>query len=284
VPSTWRVRNSDDGCGPAAHHTAVKRTWLVVIALVLAACGAAPSARVPLPAPDESAPPSSAPSAEPLASPGPTLAPTATASPVPLPVGGRVSSAQADFDCDGRADRLEFYARADVVRGEQPFVARLSLANGATSEVLLDGFSDLTPLIGTTDVNGDRCDDAIVTVGHGASTTWTTFLVYDGADLRRVEEDGKPVMFLFGGSVRHGNAIECRTTKDASEIIARAASDYTSELQWDTVEDVHRWSTKTHLVLWSTTRSVIAVRDRYAMPANQEKYWGLSCGNVKFPG
>jgi hypothetical protein len=195
-----------------------------------------------------------------------------------------VSSAQADFDCDGAADRLEFYARAGTVVGDPPFVARLTLANGRTSELLVDGYSDVTPLIGTADVNGDGCDDAIVTVGRGASTTWTTFLVYDGSDLRRVEENSKPVTFLFGGSVRHGNAIECRTTKDAPEIVARAASDYTSELQWDTVEDVHRWSTKTRLVLWSSTRSVIAVPAPYAMPTDTQRYWGFSCGNVKFNG
>jgi hypothetical protein len=102
--------------------------------------------------------------------------------------------------------------------------------------------------------------------------------------LRRVEEDGKPVTFLFGGSVRHGNAIECRRTKDAAEIVARAVSDYTSDFQWEAVEDVHHWSSKSQLVLWSTTQSVIAVSIRYAMPADQERYWGFSCGSVKLSG
>lgn len=141
-----------------------------------------------------------------------------------------------------------------------------------------------SPLIGIADVNGDGCDDAIVTVGRGASTTWTSFLVYDGNELRQVEEDGKPVTFLFGGTVSHGNAIECRRTKDAAELVVRAASDFTSDYQWDAVEDVHHWVTRSQLVLWSTSRSVIVVSVRYAMPADQERYWGLSCGNVKLAG
>jgi len=91
-------------------------------------------------------------------------------------------------------------------------------------------------------------------------------------------------MFLFGGSVRHGNAIECRRTKDAPEIIARGVSDYTSDYNWDLVEDVHRWSTKSRLVLWSRTATVIAVSTRFAMPPNSDRYWGLDCGALKFGG
>lgn len=263
----------------------MRRSWLPLLALVLAACTGAPSGLPPGSGDDHIADQSGTPRTAP-AEPS-SLAAIAPATPTPhatFAIGDRVSSGQADFDCDGRADRLDFYMRVGASAQDAPFVARLTLATGATSDLALEGTSDVAPLMGTADVNGDRCDDAIVTVGRGASTTWTTFLVYDGTELRRVEEDGKPVMFLFGGSVRHGNAIECRTTKDASEIIARAASDYTSDYQWDTVEDVHRWSTKTHLVLWSTTRSVIAVPVRDAMPTDQEKYWGLSCGNVKFSG
>src|SRR5438105_266840 len=66
--------------------------------------------------------------------------------------------------------------------------------------------------------------------------------------------------------------------------LARAVSDYTSDFQWDAVEDVHHWSTRSRLVLWSTSRSVIDVGVRYAMPADQERYWGLSCGSVKRAG
>jgi hypothetical protein len=268
----------------------VRRTALVAVALVLASCAAAvPTAPARSegrhqaaadadrrPDPDTTSP---RPSPTVPADVAPTETPTAS-----LPLGERIASAQADFDCDGRPDRLEFVARVGAPPQDASTLARLVLATGAVHELALDASGDRSPLIGIADVNGDGCDDAIVTVGHGASTTWTTFLVYDGTALRRVEEDGKPVMFLFGGSVRHGNAIECRRIKDAPEIVARAASDYTSDFQWDTVEDVHRWSTKSRLVLWSTSRSVIAVGVRNAMPADSARYWGLSCGAVKLSG
>jgi hypothetical protein len=35
-------------------------------------------------------------------------------------------------------------------------------------------------------------------------------------------------------------------------------------------------------VLWSTTHSVIVVSVRYAMPPDEERYWALSCGSLKF--
>jgi hypothetical protein len=216
------------------------------------------------------------------AAPPPAAAATASSS----PVGESLASAQADFDCDGRADRLQFFARPAGAPRDASILARLTLATAAVHETTI-GSNDVAepdPLIGIADVNGDGCDDAIVTVGRGASTTWTSFLVYDNNELRRVEEDGKPAMFLFGGSVRHGNAIECRTLKDSSEIVARAVSDYTSDFQWDAVEDIHHWSTRSRLVLWSTSRSVIEVSVRYAMPTDQDRYWGLSCGSVKRAG
>lgn len=201
-------------------------------------------------------------------------------------VGASLSSAQGDFDCDGRTDQLQFFAQPPGTPREALILARLTLATAAVRETTL-GSNDVVepnPLIGVADVNGDGCDDAIVIVGRGASTTWTGFLVYDNDALRRVEEDGKPVTFLFGGSVRHGNAIECRTRKDAAEIVARAVSDYTSDSQWDAVEDVHHWSTKSRLVLSSTTRSVILASVPDAMPTDQARYWGLTCGNVKLSG
>src|SRR5205085_7538612 len=76
-------------------------------------------------------------------------------------------------------------------------LARLTLATAAVHETTL-GSNDVAepnPLIGIADVNGDGCDDAIVTVGQGASTVWTSFLVYADGALRRVEENGAPVMF-----------------------------------------------------------------------------------------
>jgi hypothetical protein len=252
--------------------------------LLLVSCAAAvtptptPSAEISTSDPGPSASPGGRPVASPSAA--PVVAPTGAPA-----VGERLASVQADFDCDGRADLLQFFARPVGAPRDASVLARLTLATGAVHETTLGSNVDQpNPLIGIADVNGDGCDDAIVTVGRGASTTWTSFLVYDGKDLRQVEEDGKPAMFLFGGSVRHGNGIECRARKDATEIVARAVSDYTSDFQWDAVEDVHHWSTKSALVLWSTSRSVIPVSVRYAMPSDENRYWGLSCGNVKLAG
>ena len=259
----------------------MRRLVPVAVALLLASCAPAPSPDVtreqPQPA-SELAEPS--PIVVSSSSPAAIAAPSDQVHPA-FPLGERLEGAQADFDCDGRADQLDFYP----IAGSAPIglnrLARLTLASGAVRDLALSGMEGVSPLIGIADVNGDGCDDAIVTLGHGASTTWTTFVVYDGNDLRQAEEEGKPVMFLFGGSVRHGNAIECRRTKDAPEIVVRAVSDYTTELQWDTVEDVHHWSTKSHLVLWSTSRSVIPVSVPYAMPPDTARYWGISCGAVK---
>lgn len=222
--------------------------------------GAAPSAAASLPTPTESH----------------VVAPSAS----PLSVGESLASAQGDFDCDGKADRLQFFTRIAAAPGDANRVAQLTLATGAVRDLMLVASVDGAPLIGTADVNGDGCDDAIVTLDRGASTTQATFLVYDRGELRRVQEDGRPATFLFGGSVRHGNAIECRRTKDAAEIVARAASDYNSDFQWDAIEDVHRWATTSELVLWSTTPSVIRVSVRYALPPDENRYWGLSCGSL----
>jgi len=268
---------------------AMRRLVPVAVALlfVLASCSAAVTPTpTPNPAIDQTAndhdyggaPPGALPSPSPT---GPVVLAATEAPRVSLPLGERKVSAEGDFDCDGHADRLEFFARIDAAPG---VLARLVLATGAVHELVLDAVDESSSLIGTADVNGDRCDDAIVSVGHGASTTWTSFLVYDRGDLRRVEENGKPVMFLFGGTVTHGNAIECRQVKDALEIVARGISDYASDFQWEAVEDVHHWSTRSQLVLWSTSRSVIAVSIRNGMPPDQDRYWGLSCGTVKLPG
>ena len=109
------------------------------------------------------------PSASAFASPAPPQTPGASLA----VLGNTVASAQADFDCDGRVDRLEFITGYPV-RQAPKAIARLVLATGAVHELALDAVDDSSSLIGTADVNGDRCDDAIVSVGHGASTTWTS--------------------------------------------------------------------------------------------------------------
>jgi hypothetical protein len=271
--------NSDDDLGAGVQAKDMLRLLAVGVILLLGSCTTPPTQTgAPPPALDATK------SITPL--PSSTSGATGEPASVLTTIGASLASAQGDFDCDGLTDRLQFFARPPGTPRDALIVARLSLGAGAVRETTL-GSNDVvepSPLIGITDVNGDGCDDAIVVVGRGASTTWTSFLVYDNDALGRVEEDGKPVTFLFGGSVRHGNAIECRTRKDDPEIVARGVSDYTSNAQWDAVEDIHRWSTKSRLVLWSTTRSVILVNVPDAMPNDQERYWGLSCGNVKLSG
>jgi hypothetical protein len=263
----------------------VWRVGPLVCALAILSCAAPPAPQTVDPHRDHPAAAIRASDEPPPATPLPRTVPSVSSQPTQgpepsLPIGDRLSSAQADFDCDGRADQLEFFERLGAVPAGSNTLARLTLASGRASELALTGDEGFAPLIGVTDVNGDGCADAIVTVGHGASTVWTGFLVYDGS-LRRVEEDGAPAMFLFSGSVRHGNSIECRRTKDTTELVARGVSDYTSDFEWDLVEDVHHWSGRTRLVPWSTIRSVIAVSVRYAAPPDHERYWGLSCGDVK---
>jgi hypothetical protein len=204
-----------------------------------------------------------------------------------------LGAVRADLDCDGKADDLQFF---EIERGQGASVpapvadklARLTLATGAAHELRFEGIPQAdgggNPLIGTADINGDGCADAIITVGRGASTTWTAFLIFDGTRLVEADEAGKPAIFLFDGSIRHGDAIECRKTKDTAEVVARAISNYTSEFQWDVVERVYRWTTRTTLGLFATDRSVIAVPTADAEPPEPGRYWGLSCGGVRSPG
>jgi hypothetical protein len=255
----------------------VRRLVPIALTLLLASCTGAAT----IPAPSVSAEYEGTPSLA-TSLPTPTASLTVAPPASPRAVGEGLASARVDFDCDGKADRLQFFTLIAAKPGDANRVAQLTLATGAVHELMLVASVDGAPLLGTADVNGDGCDDAIVSLDRGASTTQATFLVYDRGELRLVQEDGRPATFFFGGSVRHGNAIECRRTKDAAEIVARGVSDYTSDFEWDAIEDVHRWATKSELVLWSTTRSVIVVSVRYAMPPDEERYWALSCGSLKF--
>jgi hypothetical protein len=206
------------------------------------------------------------------------------------PVGELLASVKADFDCDGIPDTLEFFNAprpGSYTSLEAGKLARITRSWGGVVELPFDGMPGddplRNPLIGVTDVNGDGCDDAIVNVGHGASTTLAAFLVFDGRRLAEVSENGEAAIFVYEGSVRHGSGIECRTTKGVPEIVSRAASDYTSDFQWDVVERVYRWPTQSTLALYSTARSVIRVANAYEQPADFARYWGLSCGSLRMP-
>ena len=269
----------------------------VALALLLTSCAAAVTTR-PTPEPPTEQPTgrpereSGPPFATAVPSPtGPALVAATEAPRVGLPVGERLASAQSDFDCDGFPDLLEFFNAprpGSYVSLEAGKLARLTRSSGAIVELSFDGmpFDDpgRNPLIGLADVNGDGCDDAIVNVGHGASTTFAAFMVFDGSRLAEVAENGGPAIFIYEGSVRHGSAIECRTTKGLPEIVSRAVSDYTSDYQWDVVERVYRWPTRSTLTLYSTVKSVIEVAHAYEQPADFARYWGLTCGSLRTPG
>jgi hypothetical protein len=271
----------------------MRRLIPLVVALVLSSC--APVVLAPAATggsgsdPSNAASPYLTPAPPPIATAVPTPAATATRGVSPGP-GGVVGSAQADFDCDGLPDLLEFFDAprpGSYVSLEAGKLARLTRSSGAVVELPFDGmpFDDPgNPLIGLADVNGDGCDDAIVNVGHGASTTFAAFMVFDGSRLAEVAENGGPAIFIYEGSVRHGSAIECRTTRGLPEIVSRAVSDYTSDYQWDVVERVYRWPTRSTLTLYSTAMSVIHVANAYEQPADFARYWGLTCGSLRTPG
>src|SRR5207249_759152 len=113
------------------------------------------------------------------------------------------------------------------------------------------------------------------------SAPWIEFFVYDGDDLREVREVDKP--FIFGGSVRHGDGIECRTTDGRAEIVHRSVSNNTSDFQWDVVERVYQWQGKADLVPWSMRTLTIPVVHERDQPPEPWRYWALSCGKLRTP-
>jgi len=270
----------------------MRRLIPLLVAVAVASC--APAFSAPASPSDRSLEPAEtpfvAPSAPPIATSVATPSATVPRNAIPG-LGGALGSARADFDCDGLPDLLEFFNAprpGTYVSVEAGRLARLTRGTGVIAELPFDGmpFDDpaRNPLIGLADVNGDGCDDAIVNVGHGASTTLAAFVVFDGTNLTEVAENGSPAIFVYEGSVRHGSGIECRSTKGAPEIVSRAVSDYTSDFQWDVVERVYRWPTASTVALYSTASSVIQVAHAYEQPADFARYWGLTCGSVRTPG
>jgi hypothetical protein len=267
-----------------------RRLIPLLVAFVLVSC--APTVSTPAPPARSGAGPADASGPAVIAAPSPVATPVATATPDALPGPGVVvGSARADFDCDGLSDLLEFFndprpgTYASLNGGK---LARLTRSSGAIVDLPFEGmpFDDprRNPVIGLADVNGDGCEDAIVNVDHGASTISAAFMVFDGTRLTMVAEDGGPAIFVYEGSVRHGSGIECRSTMGTPEIVSRAVSDYTSDFQWDVVERVYRWPTRSTLALYSTISSVIHVATAYEQPADVARYWGLTCGSVRTPG
>jgi len=253
---------------------------LAALVTLLAACGSrlvTTPDQTPSPQPALSSAPMPSPT-EPdviVSAPNPT---SPAASPTDL-----VTRARGDFDCDGRPDDLALYVQPGAAPSANvAWRATLTLAAGGVHPLDFTAIrGPLQQVVGIADVNGDGCDDAVVEVGNSASTTWIEFFVYDGADLREVREVDKP--FIFGGSVRHGDGIECRTTDGRAEIVHRSVSNNTSDFQWDVVERVYQWQGKADLVPWSMRTLTIPVVHERDQPPEPWRYWALSCGKLRTP-
>src|SRR5438046_1134510 len=115
----------------------VERLLPIVVILFLVSCAAAgappPTSSVGV---DASGPQyGGAPSADKLL---PTPTPATVVAPTETPLlGNLLASAQADFDCDGRADRLQFFARLPGGPRDAMILARLTLATAAVHETTL---------------------------------------------------------------------------------------------------------------------------------------------------
>src|SRR2546426_8815513 len=94
----------------------MRRLVPVAVALLLASCAAANTSPTPSPPIDQTAgdqdyggaPPQVVPSTSPT---GPAVLAATETPHVSVALGEKVVATEADFDCDGRADRLEFFAR-----------------------------------------------------------------------------------------------------------------------------------------------------------------------------
>lgn len=251
---------------------------LALAGLALTACVAS----APMP---EAATPSPSSSAREIAAPA-TAAATALMTPaVPDPPRAPLVTiapqyerqlTEADFDCDARLDRLQLVHTGSP--SSDTWRATLELANGATASIDVAGLPLTRLVFATPDIDLDGCADAALAIGNGASTTWVAFLTYHSGALREVTSGDPYGPFLVGGSVRHGDSIDCRRGPYGPELVWRSVSDYTSETSWDVVERVYRWPTPGTLALAYVVRGEIAVAHPYEQPADARRLWGFNCG------
>lgn len=180
----------------------------------------------------------------------------------------------ADLDGDGAGDEIVFYLPGHEVHRVWPALWTVVLRTRTGIATTTTPYPPDGGLIAVANVKGDGRPVALVNIGHGASTIWVGVLAFDGTRLRmNVLEP----MLLFSGSVRHGDAIECRREYDRYELVHRQVSDYTADDQWDMVEHVYEWK-GADLSLVSVTKSVLAYRGLQPTPAG--RYWGLDCGGT----
>jgi hypothetical protein len=265
-----------------AHPFAVRSVVIAAAIVLTVACGD----RLTSAPPEQGSPQTTTPTGSPNPPSGPPDVIVSTPSPMPAPTtkpSDLFARARGDFDCDGNSDDFAlFVQKGPTASANVTWLARLTLATGPSYELTFVAIpSPDQQIVGIADVNGDGCSDAVVDVGHGASTTWVEFFVFDGVDLREIREIDRP--FVFSGSVRHGDGIECRATDGNPEIVHRSVSNYTSDFQWDLFERVYRWTGKADLVLASTRTIVIPVVHAQDQPPDLWRYWGLSCGALRAP-
>src|SRR5438309_11243181 len=125
----------------------MRRLVPVAVALLLASCAPAPSPDLTREQPQptsESAEPS--PIVVSSSSPAAIAAPSDRVHPT-FPLGESHEGAQADVDCDGRADQLDFYPSAGSAPIGLNRLARLTLASGAVGALALSGIEGVAPVV-----------------------------------------------------------------------------------------------------------------------------------------
>lgn len=137
-----------------------------------------------------------------------TTAPTTVAAvcpPVEVPGDATdVTTAEGDFDGDGRADELRGFRAG----GAWHLQVELAAGGGDDVAVTPDGPAAVEA-IGGFDVNEDGDDEAWARVGSGAYASIFGLFVLQSCELTEVVRGGLPARFPVGASVGNGVGVEC---------------------------------------------------------------------------
>jgi hypothetical protein len=145
----------------------------------------------------------------------PTTTTTAPACPdaaaVP-PQADNTSLAEGDLDGDGALDTIRSYTIGDPMLTGAWWL-QVSFGGGGTTALQVT--DDTTPISGVrpfdgADLNGNGDDEFFAKVGSGASVEILGLFDVIDCELRRVTVQGEPTRIPVGGSVQHGNGIECQ--------------------------------------------------------------------------
>jgi len=137
--------------------------------------------------------------------------------PASLPAGW--TSAGGDFDGNGTADTLH------VWNDGFDWYAHIETDGGFGAQTVLPTHPlDLAKAVGGYDINGDGLDEAFLVVGTGASTQVVgLYTLYQpdpdeipfftcGLEPIEFSPSGAEASFVIGGSVMHGDGLQCRAT------------------------------------------------------------------------